>query len=160
MGVSKNSGTNHPILIGCFHYKPSILRIPLFLETPMCIAYIHHLFPMPSAKSLTLLVNSFHRLGSTDEECCERTEICKMSFFFANSKFENLFLELFFQHHSVYLKFQNYPRLFWEHFQYHSCWFRKVSIRINAVLYYMKALLPWHRWTDLPSMLSFKRKTS
>ena len=26
-----------------------------------------------AAKSFQLLVNPFHRLGSTDEECCERT---------------------------------------------------------------------------------------
>ena len=36
MGVSKNYGTpKSSILIGVFHYKPSILGYPLFLETPI-----------------------------------------------------------------------------------------------------------------------------
>ena len=36
-----NSGTppNHPILIGLFHYKPSILEVPLSLETSISIDF-------------------------------------------------------------------------------------------------------------------------
>ena len=66
----------------------------------MCITSQHppSLSNAKRAKSLTLLVNSFHRLGSTDEECCERTEICKMSFVFCKvPSSKTHFLELFFQ---------------------------------------------------------------
>lgn len=51
---------------------------------------------MPSAESLTLLVNSFHRLGSTDEECCERTGNLQNEFcFLQSSKFQNSFFGTF-----------------------------------------------------------------
>jgi len=39
MGVSKNSGFSPQIIHfdGVFYYKPSILGIPLFLETPILL---------------------------------------------------------------------------------------------------------------------------
>ena len=41
MDVSENNGTpKSSILIGFFNYKPSILGVPLFLETPIFI-YIY-----------------------------------------------------------------------------------------------------------------------
>ena len=62
--------------------------------------HVHNIPPSLSnakrAKSLTLLVNSFHRLGSTDEECCERTPNLRNEFcFLQSSKFQNSFFGTF-----------------------------------------------------------------
>ncbi len=65
---------------------------------------------MPWAKSLTRLVNSFHRLGSTDEECCERTENAVRFFLqvpkLSKTQFWNISSNII----QFFCKFQNYPR--------------------------------------------------
>jgi len=108
--------------------------VPLFLETPMCITSTIS-FQCQKSRVLDAFGELFpspgqHRWGMLRKDSNMRNE-----FFFAKFQVPKLIFWNFSSNKlSVYLKFRNYPRLFWEHFQYHSCWFRKVSIRINAVL--------------------------
>ena len=70
MGVSENSGTPKIIHFNrVFHYKPSILGVPLFFETPKCIPKVFFPNSMTHPKMTTDSGDSGGPLKSATAQC-------------------------------------------------------------------------------------------